>query len=390
MGGPAALFRRSFGTEPQVGWRAPGRVNLIGEHTDYNDGYVLPIAIPFGIGVAMARNGSDRLRLVSAQHGEGVAGIALDALEPGAAPGWTAYPAGVVWQLRRSGLAVGRRGGGLDIAVDGDLPGGAGLSSSAALECAVVMALDDLLRLGLTRPQAAAHARAAENDFVGVPCGVMDQYASLLCTRGHALFLDTRTLDTEQIPLDFAAAGLHLQLIDTHAPHRLVEGSYAERRRSCAEAAAALGVPALRDLDPAALDGALARLTDATARGRVRHVVTENARVAETVRLLRHGRPERIGPLLTASHASLRADYEVTGPELDLAVETALAAGASGARMTGGGFGGSVIVLSTAARAGAIAGAVFDAFAEHGFSAPARLEAQPSRGAARTAVTAGA
>ncbi|MFC5995814.1 galactokinase [Pseudonocardia hispaniensis] len=386
MSGAVPLFRRCFGTDPQVGWRAPGRVNLIGEHTDYNDGYVLPIALSLGVTVALARNGSDRLRLVSAQHGQDVATVALDALEPGALSDWTAYPAGVVWQLRRSGLDVGRHGGGLDIAVDGDLPGGAGLSSSAALECAAAMALDELLHLGLTRPQVAAHARAAEHDFVGMPCGVMDQYASLLCTQGHALFLDTRTMTTEQVPLDFAAAGLHLQLIDTRAPHRLVEGHYAERRRSCAEAAAALGVPALRDIDRAALGGALARLSDATARRRTRHVVTENIRVLETVRLLRDGRPDRIGPLLTASHASLRDDYEVSCPELDLAVDAALGAGALGARMTGGGFGGSVIALSVAEDADAIAAAVCEAFAEHGFAAPIRLDAHPAAGAARITV----
>ncbi len=376
-------FRRIFGRDPEVAWRAPGRVNLIGEHTDYNEGCVLPMALPLGVEVAVARNGSDLLRLASAQHGGTPQTVVLRGLEPGAVAGWTAYPAGVVWQLRRCGHQVGGPGGGLDLMVDADLPAGAGLSSSAALECAVAMAVADVAGLRLTRRQLADHARAAENDFVGVPCGAMDQYASLLCTAGHALFLDTATMATEQVPFDLAAAGLVLALIDTNAPHRLVEGHYADRRRSCADAAAALGVPALREVAPAGIDAALALLESGTARRRVRHVVTENARVLETVRLLRHGTPERIGPLLTASHTSLRDDYEVSSPELDLAVDAALAAGALGARMTGGGFGGSVLVLGAGGDVRAIVNAVVAAFAERGFAPPRRLPAHAGPGAAR-------
>jgi galactokinase len=376
--GAPGVFRAAFGGEPETVWRAPGRVNLIGEHTDYNDGWVLPLALPLGVAVALRRNDSGVLRMVSGQQPGDAAEIRVEALTPGSVPGWAGYPAGVVWRLRARGFDVG----GLDLAVDGDLPGGAGLSSSAALECAVVMAVADVHGLRITRPEAAADARAAENDFVGMPCGVMDQYASLMCTADHALFLDTRTLVTEQVSLDFARAGLTLQLIDTNAPHRLVDGEYADRQAACAAAAATLGVRALRDVDD--LDAALARLGDDVLRRRVRHVVTENARVLDTVAALRAGRPADVGPLLTASHTSLRDDYEVSVPELDVAVDAALAAGALGARMTGGGFGGSVVVLGTAERADAIAAAVADAFAARGFTAPRRLPATPSDGAART------
>ncbi|AEA25834.1 galactokinase [Pseudonocardia dioxanivorans CB1190] len=377
-----AAFARRFDGPPDVVWRAPGRVNLIGEHTDYNDGFVLPWALPLGVSAALRRNDSGVLRMVSLQHGDEVVEAGVADLEPGSVPGWAGYPAGVVWRLRRAGLPVGDAG--FDLVVDGDVPAGAGLSSSAALECVVVRAIDDVLGLGLTGPDAAAHARGAENEFVGVPSGVMDQMASLMCAEGCALFLDTRSMATRQVPLDLdpgAGGGLALLLVDTNAPHRLVDGEYADRQRACAAGARALGVPALRDVPLAGLDDALARLDDEVVRRRVRHVVTENARVLDVVGLLDAGRPEEIGPLLTASHASLRDDFEVTVPELDTAVAAALDAGALGARMTGGGFGGSVVVLARTDAAGAVTDAIAAAFADRGYAPPRALPATPSAGA---------
>ncbi|GAY11574.1 galactokinase [Pseudonocardia sp. N23] len=378
-------FPGAFGGEPDVVWRAPGRVNLIGEHTDYNDGFVLPWALPLGVTVALRRNDSGLLRMVSRQHGADVVEARVADLEPGSVDGWAGYPAGVVWRLREAGLLLAATG--FDLVVDGDVPAGAGLSSSAALECAVVRAVDDVLGLGLSGPEAAAHARGAENGFVGVPSGVMDQMASLMCAEGSALFLDTRSMATRQVPLDVAGAGLALLLVDTNAPHTLVDGEYADRQRACAAGARALGVAALRDVPLAGLDDTLARidgLDDAdVVRRRVRHVVTENARVLDVVGLLDDGRPDEIGPLLTASHASLRDDFDVTVPELDVCVDAALAAGALGARMTGGGFGGSVVVLARAVDSDAITDAVAAAFATRGFATPRPVPATPSAGARR-------
>ncbi|HEX2175076.1 MAG TPA: galactokinase [Nocardioidaceae bacterium] len=368
----------AFGREPECVWAAPGRVNLIGEHTDYNDGFVLPFALPHRVVAAAAGNGTQRLRVVSVQRDRRVE-VDVDGLAPGAVEGWAAYVVGVVWALRDAGHRVG----GLDLVVDGDVPSGAGLSSSAALECAVALAVDEVCGLGIERSVLARLAQRAENDFVGVPCGIMDQSASLLCTDEHVLFLDTRSGEIEQVPLDLDPAGLALLVVDTRAPHRLADGEYAARRRDCERGAAALGVPYLRDVAADDLPDALARIDDDTTRRRVRHVVTENARVLEVVERLRAGRVGDIGPLLSASHESLRDDFEVTVPELDTAVAAALGAGARGARMTGGGFGGCVIALVEADRSDRVADAVRVAFAERGFTAPEWFLTRASPGAHR-------
>jgi galactokinase len=373
-------FAAMFGGTADGAWIAPGRVNLIGEHTDYNDGFVLPLALQQGVVATAARRDDGLVRMASRQA-EGRVEARVDDLEPGKVEGWAAYVAGVVWSLREDGRAVG----GLDILVDGDVPLGAGLSSSAALECATALAAVDLYELDVERPALARLAQRAENDFVGMPCGIMDQSAALLCTQDNALFLDTRTLTTEQVPLRLADHGLALLVIDTKAPHALVDGEYAERRRTCERAAAALGIPALRDLDEADLPATLDRLDDDVARRRVRHVVTEDARVLQTVTQLRAGSARSIGPLMTASHESLRIDYEVTVPELDTAVTAALDAGALGARMTGGGFGGCVIALVESDASGSVAQRVANAFAEAGFGAPEWFVAQPAAGARRLA-----
>ncbi|MPY85202.1 MAG: galactokinase [Actinophytocola sp.] len=371
-------FRREFGRPPAGAWAAPGRINLIGEHTDYNDGFVLPMALPQRITVTAAPRDDDTLRLVSRQA-DARAELAIGDLEPGGVTGWAAYPAGVVWALRQRGHRVR----GLDLLVDGDVPLGAGLSSSAALECATALALADLYDVSLAGVELAELARYAENEFAGMPCGVMDQAAAVLCRAGHALLLDTRSMATTQVPFDPAAEGLALLVIDTRAPHRLVDGAYAARRRGCERAAAVLGVAALRDIGNEDLDTALAVLSEPELRARVRHVVTENERVERFVELLRAGRLGEAGPVLTASHVSLRDDYEVTCPELDAAVEAALAAGALGARMTGGGFGGCVIALVPEERVERCAAEVRQAFDRSGFAGPAAFAATPSDGARR-------
>ncbi|MEF2529801.1 MULTISPECIES: galactokinase [Streptomyces] len=371
-------FRRVHGGSPEGVWAAPGRVNLIGEHTDYNDGFALPMALPQAVVLAARRRGDGLLRLHSAQGGAATAELRVADLAPGATAGWARYPAGVVWALRERGLPAG----GADVYLDSAVPAGAGLSSSAALECAVAVAYDELYGLGLARPELARAAQHAENAYAGVPCGVMDQMASVCCTGGHALHLDSRSLEVRQVPFDLGGHGLRLLVLDTRVKHDLADGAYAALRAGCERAAGLLGLPALRDLDGAGLPAALAALPGELVP-LVRHVVTENARVGRAVTELAAGRPEALGPLLTEGHASLRDDYGVSCAETDLAVASAVAAGALGARMTGGGFGGSVIALVRAGEAAAVAGAVAEAFAAAGCAAPAVLEAVPSPGARR-------
>jgi galactokinase len=368
-------FAERFGTEPEGVWAAPGRVNVIGEHTDYNDGFVLPVALPHTTRAAVGRRTDGRVALASLQGDGAVVELALADLAPGRPDGWAGYPAGVVDGLRDL------LPGGVSVLVDTDVPVGAGLSSSAALTCSVALALRDLVAPHLTRADLVELARRSENDFVGAPTGILDQSASLLCEAGHALFLDTRTRTTEQVPLDLAAAGLELLVVDTGTSHTHADGGYGDRRRECEEAAARLGVPALRDVPDVA---ALAALDDDVLRRRARHIVTENARVLEIVRVLRGAAdPRSIGSVLSEGHASLRDDFEISTPELDACVDAALAAGAHGARMVGGGFGGSAVVLVDRDRAGAVAEAVRHRFAQAGYDAPRTFDVVPSAGARR-------
>ena len=375
----ATEFADTFGGKPDGLWWAPGRVNLIGEHTDYNDGFVLPLALEQGVAAAARPAAEPVLRVHSAQLGATVE-VPLSAIGPGVPAGWAGYVAGVAWALREDGHDVP----GLDVVVDGDIPVGAGLSSSAALECAVAVAWNDLGGLGLPRDALAAAARRAENDVVGAPTGVMDQMASLHGRAGHLVFLDTRSLAVEPVPFDPPSAGLALLVIDSKAPHALVDGEYAERRRSCEQAVEILGVRALRDVSLDDLDAALGRLDDDLLRRRVRHIVTENARVLEVVGALRSGAdPRTIGPVLTASHASMRDDFEITVPEIDTAVTAALDAGAHGARMTGGGFGGCVLALVEADAVEPVVRAVEAAYAAAGFHPPVAFVAMAADGARR-------
>jgi len=376
------LFRSRFGGTADGVWFAPGRANLMGEHTDYNEGYVLPFALGQGVAAAAARRADRRLVLCSAQEPGPAVEISLDGLTPGQVTGWAAYPAGVAWALTAAGYQVP----GASIAVDSDVPAGAGLSSSAALECATALALTGLAGLAVDRRELAAIARRAENDFAGVPSGIMDQSASLLSRRGHALLLDCRSLESSQVPFDPAASGARLLLINTRAGHELSAGEYGRRRAECEQAARLLGVPSLRYLtDVADLD----RIDDPLLRRRARHVVTDDQRVLAAVGWLTSasgdGYPE-IGRLLTQAHRSLRDDFEVSWPQADVAVEAALAAGALGARMIGGGFGGSVLALVREDAADPVHAAVMDAFARRSWSAPEILAAVPSASARRVAL----
>ncbi|WP_063735414.1 galactokinase [Streptomyces sp. RTd22] len=394
MSDVSAGFREVYGTDPEGVWAAPGRVNLIGEHTDYNDGFVMPLALPHTCLAAASPRTDGVLRVHSGDAPGGVVELRVQELTPvaeggagGDRGGWAAYPAGVVWVLREEGLLSGAAAGGADLHYASTVPTGAGLSSSAALEVVTATALSELYGLGLTPERVAQLCQRAENQFVGVPCGIMDQMASACCTEGHALFLDARELTQRQVPFDLAAEGLRLLVVDTRVKHELGDGAYANRRAACESAARALGVPALREVEFATLDATLTTLAglgvDDTVRRRVRHVVTENQRVREVIELLDAGDTRSIGPVLTAGHASCRDDFEISCAELDLVVESANAAGALGARMTGGGFGGSAIVLVEEADADAVAKAVTESFAAAGHGAPRIFPAVPSEGARR-------
>lgn len=385
----AAAYEAVYGAAPAGVWAAPGRVNLIGEHTDYNDGFVLPLALPHTTLAAASARTDGVLRLHSGGAEGGVVELRVDALRPAPDPaspgtvaggGWAAYPAGVVWAMREAGLPVG----GADLHYESTVPTGAGLSSSAALEVATALALADLHGLDLPRQRLARLAQRAENAFVGVPCGIMDQTAAACCTEGHALFLDTRDLTQRQVPFDIAGQGLRLLVVDTRVQHELGDGAYAQRRAGCERGARALGVRTLREVSCAQLPDALAHLSATPdIQALVRHIVTENHRVEEIIARLDAGDTRAIGPLLTEGHVSLRDDFRISCPELDVAVDTAIAAGALGARMTGGGFGGSAIVLVEEAAADTVADAVTTAFAAAGHTRPRIFTAVPGPGARR-------
>lgn len=379
----------SLGTTVASEWSAPGRVNLIGEHTDYNDGFVFPFATPHRTHVALAPRADGRLRVISTFDTVPVeVAIAdLDAIFPTvdgehAVPEWSAYPLGVAWALIQAAGADPTTLTGADLAFASNVPVGAGLSSSAAIEGATASALNELWNLELDRVALAQVGRRAENEAVGAPTGIMDQMASMLGEPDAATFLDCRSLETDEVELGFAAAGLSLLVMDTNVKHAHSTGGYGERRASCEKGARVMGVPMLRDLSVADLDRAAELLDDVTFR-RVRHIVTENQRVLDTVRTLREQGPRAIGSLLDASHASMRDDFEISVPELDLAADTAVAAGAIGARMTGGGFGGAAIALVETDAVDTVTRAVEQAFADAGFTAPTIFPVTPSAGARR-------
>ena len=374
----AEAFARIHGGAPDGLWSSPGRVNLIGEHTDYNEGFVFPFAIDRHTVVA-ARLRDDRLVRVSSGLREGVEEIGIEELAPDVLGGWSAYALGVIWAAGELGADLSEVRG-LDLHIESDVPLGAGLSSSAALEGAVAVAIDELWGLGLDRRTLARVGRLAENEAVGAPTGIMDQSAVLLGQRDSGVLLDCRSLESRIVPLAFEAQGLALLVIDTRVEHSHASGGYTERRASCEKGAAGLGVASLRDVTVGDLERAERVLDDETFR-RVRHIVTENARVLAVVAALGDGGPRSIGPLLAESHASMRDDFEISVPELDLAVSTAVAAGAIGSRMTGGGFGGAAIALVERGDLAEVSRSIHEAFAAAGFAEPATFEVLPSQGA---------
>jgi galactokinase len=365
-------FLETFGVEPDLVAAAPGRVNLIGEHIDYSDGFVLPFAIKDRTLVAARKRNDSTVRIASAQRRNKIVTVDINQVKPGLKGEWERYALGVLWALDVKQ--------GVDLLIDGRVPLGAGLSSSAALECSVATAMNHLFDMGFNLEELARLTQKAENQYVGVPCGIMDQSVSLMATQGSALLLDCRDLSTKNIPFDVASSGLELLIIDTQAHHALTDGGYAERRASCESAVAKLGITSLRELTIDQLDNSRELLTE-TEFIRARHAVTEMKRVLDCVQALSDSNFARVGELINQSHISLRDDYTVSCPELDTAVEAALSAGALGARMVGGGFGGSAIALIQASKTVETINVVEKAFSSKGFKAPRFFTSLPSQGA---------
>ena len=365
-------FLEIFGHKAEVLAEAPGRVNLIGEHIDYSEGFVLPFAIADRTFAAIARNNDGLVRIASQQRKNRIFTIDIKDVQPGSAGEWEKYVLGVIWTM---GITSG-----VDILVDGHVPSGAGLSSSAALECSVAVGLNTLFNLGKSLEDMARATQKAENDYVGMPCGIMDQSVSLMSREGSALLLDCRDLTTESVPFDVASAGLELLIIDTQAHHALVDGGYAERRASCESVAAKFGIPSMRHLTMDVLDDRKSEITK-TEYIRARHAVTEIQRVKDAVTALRTNDFVTLGHLINESHNSLRDDYTVSCVELDEAVDASRRAGALGARMVGGGFGGSAIALIKADQIELTKDAIRSAYAAKGFKAPRFFTSLPSAGA---------
>ena len=365
-------FLKTFGEEPDLVAAAPGRVNLIGEHIDYSEGFVLPFAIKDRTLAAVRKRGDSSVRIASAQRRNKIVTVDIADVKPGLKGEWERYALGVLWSM---GVTSG-----VDIMIDGHVPLGAGLSSSAALECSVATAMNHLFDMGFNLEELARLTQKAENQYVGVPCGIMDQSVSLMATQGFALLLDCRDLSTRNIPFDVASHGLELLIIDTQAHHALTDGGYAERRASCESVAAKLTVKSMRELTMADLDAARDQITH-TEYIRARHAVSEMKRVLDCVDALSIGDFAKVGELINQSHVSLRDDYTVSCPELDTAVEASLAAGAMGSRMVGGGFGGSAIALIKASQTAQTIHAVENAFADKKFKAPRFFTSLPSQGA---------
>nr|WP_279671565.1 galactokinase [Flexivirga meconopsidis] len=378
--GLVARFAQLYDGAPAGVWAAPGRVNIIGEHTDYNGGFVLPIALAQHTIAAVQPRDDGVVRVASASiDGGAPVEVELSRVAPGGEFGWASYVVGVGWAARQRGLPVT----GIDIALDSNVPLGAGLSSSAALSCVTARAWSDLLGWGIDDETVADLGRDAENHIAGAPTGLMDQLASVCGRAAHAMQIDTRAVTIDQIPFDLGKFGLSLLVIDSHTEHSHAGGEYAERRQSTQEAALRLGVSELRDVPLESLATTLDKLPDLLRR-RARHVITDSARVEQVAAMLAAGDdPRRIGRLLNDSHASMRDDFEITVPSVDSIQAAAVKAGAHGARMTGGGFGGCVIALVEDTAAESVAQACVDAAARGGFPTPTAFEAVPSAGAAR-------
>jgi galactokinase len=358
--------------------RAPGRVNIIGEHTDYTGGYVFPMAIELGV-TAHVSTRDDRKLLISSNLINDSIELDLDELAPNKVHNWSDYVAGSVWSVAR----FHKIPFGLDIRLTADLPLGAGMSSSAAVECSVILALTQLLEINPGKRELARWAKDAENIYVGVPTGSMDQVASLFGKKGHALFFDTRDDVIEQVPIDLTSQNSVFAVIDTRTKHALVDGGYAARRADCEVGSKILGVEFLRDIND--LNSAIDTLKnlDADERiiKRVRHVVSENQRVLDAVAALKNNDLTQLGILMNASHESLKSDFEVSCEELNLAVAVAITCGAYGARMMGGGFGGSAIALIPKDKVSELTQRVTQAFDSSKFNAPKVYQVTASEGA---------
>ena len=365
-------FLQTFGDEPDLIAAAPGRVNLIGEHIDYSEGFVLPFAIKDRTTAAIRKRDDSTVRIASAQRRNKIVTVDINNVKPGLKGEWERYALGVLWSM---GVKTG-----VDLLIDGHVPLGAGLSSSAALECSVATAINHLFDMGFSLEDLARLTQKAENQYVGVPCGIMDQSVSLMATVGSALLLDCRDLSTRNIPFDVASSGLELLIIDTQAHHALTDGGYAERRASCESVAAKLGIKSMRELTMDQLEAEKAQLTQVE-YVRARHAVSEMKRVLDCVEALSKSDFVKVGELINQSHISLRDDYTVSCPELDTAVDASLAAGALGSRMVGGGFGGSAIALIEASKTSETIHAVEKAFADKKFKAPRFFTSLPSQGA---------
>lgn len=382
-----ALFQQTFGGQPDGVWASPGRVNLIGEHVDYNGGLCLPMALPHRTFTALKKRSDRVVRMIPLTGGDPLWEGTLDSIYPGAdIPTWVCYAGGPVWALLQEPDLAPAITSGFDAAIAGNVPLGAGLSSSAAIECSVAFAVDEAYGLGLAgstdgRTRIAQAGIRAENEVAGAATGGLDQSASVHAQSAHALLLDCLDGSFQQIPFDLSARGLRLLVVDTMAHHSLNDGQYESRRRLCETVAAREGVATLRELpDP---EATLARLSDPVEHKRVRHVVTEIARVQAAAQALAANEYERLGQLFYESHSSLRDDYEVSAPELDLTVQTAQENGALGARMTGGGFGGSAIALVREEDIDTISQAIADAFAEQGWIPPRFIDAYAADGGGR-------
>jgi galactokinase len=358
-----------------IRYAAPGRINLIGEHTDYNLGFALPIALPERTVVTYVPDDGTEITARSDQE-DGAVRIPLGTA-PGDVAGWAGYVAGVIWALRGAGHPV--RGGAMSITSDVEM--GSGVSSSAALECAVIGALATAADLRLDRIELARLAQRAENDYVGAPTGMLDQLSSLCGEPRKALMIDFRDPTVRPVTFDPDGSGVALLLINSRAPHQHAGGEYISRRASCERAAADLGVSALREVQDRGV-AALAAVADPVDARRARHILTDNQRVLDVVAALEESDFAAIGALFNASQASMRDDFEITTDHIDLIAQTAVHAGALGARMTGGGFGGCVIALAAVAKADDIADAIREAVADAGYNAPTIHRTRAGEGAA--------
>ncbi|CBL57456.1 Galactokinase [Propionibacterium freudenreichii] len=381
--GMAEIFPQHFNARPTGVWSAPGRFNLMGEHTDYNRGFCLPVPLDARTFLAARARDDERIRLVSLNI-EGDVDVELSAVDAERPGGWGAYAAGVLWALRQAGHPVR----GVDMVIGSTLLIGAGLSSSAALECSVAAAASDLFGLGLLaddagRKQLAVACQTAENEIALAPTGGVDQTSALRGSRGHALLIDFLTDVLRPVPYLPQDAGVEVYIIDTGTRHSLSAGHYGNRRAECEQIARMLGVDYLRRIDEAGLPEAIRRLNDPTLAKRLRHVVTENARGVRMADDLEAGDWRAVAQAMTTAHYSMRDDLEVSVPEVDLAVDTALAAGAWGARLVGGGFGGCVLAVMPRGRGDELLHAVSDAYDRAGYATPQGFVGEAGSPAAR-------